>query len=916
MLTVGPLAFLNAWLLAALILLPVLWWLLRLLPPAPRSIPFPAIRLLFGLHDDETTPQAAPWWLTLLRLALAALLILAAARPVLNPDWALEGQSPILVVIDDGWGAAPQWEAMKARADVLLAAAERANRSVYLLSTAPPASGGPLERPQLMDAASARSTVAILEPKPWPVDRETAAGFLTVLANETDMEPVADAFWFTDGLAVSAQEAFSEALSALGRLTVFQGDPAAGPFLLSPPAVGEARLSASVQRPAGGISFETALVAYDENGRPLGRQEVIFDPDSQTADAVLDLPLDLRNAVTRLSLEGQTGIGGVVLLDDRYSRRPIGILTTGGAREALPLLSEVYFLDRALRPLGTVDRGPAEILLRQSQAMLLLPDETVLETGDADVLRRWISDGGTLVRFAGPRLASAKADDLVPVSLRGGGRQLSGAMLWTEPARIGEISKDGPLAGMLPDKGIAINRQVLAEPALDLDRKTWLRLEDDTPLITANRVGDGWLVLVHTTANTEWSNLALSGFFVEVLARLSDLGSGIRDAAGASGLVAPFKMLDWAGRLVEPDGAAQSFDSARLDEIALSASTPPGYYGTQDVRIAVNLSDHVAPPESLIVPEGAERLGLEVETEKPLLPYLLILALGLLLIDTVLTTLLRGFSFLPRSLGKQGGTLGVALLIVLAGFTGFGDRALAQTDLGEIPQAALTTTLAFVLTGDPEVDSVSRAGLDGLSDILRQRTAVEAGDAVGLDLEQDDLVFYPLLYWPVLETQTRLTASAVDRLNAFMAAGGVILFDTRDGHLAGSRFQSGSEALRILSQQLNIPPVSAVPPDHVLTRSFYLMQDFPGRWEGGTVWVETNGSATNDGVSPILVGDADWASAWATDARGRAMFPISDDGRQREMAFRFGVNLVMYTLTGNYKADQVHISSILERLGQ
>lgn len=107
-----------------------------------------------------------------------------------------------------------------------------------------------------------------------------------------------------------------------------------------------------------------------------------------------------------------------------------------------------------------------------------------------------------------------------------------------------------------------------------------------------------------------------------------------------------------------------------------------------------------------------------------------------------------------------------------------------------------------------------------------------------------------------------------------------------------------------------------IPPDHVLGRAFYLLSDFPGRAAGGRLWVEARENP-NDEVSSVIVGANDFAGAWAVDPRGRALYPTAPGGdQQREMAFRFGVNLVMYALTGNYKTDQVHVSSILERLGQ
>ena len=108
-----------------------------------------------------------------------------------------------------------------------------------------------------------------------------------------------------------------------------------------------------------------------------------------------------------------------------------------------------------------------------------------------------------------------------------------------------------------------------------------------------------------------------------------------------------------------------------------------------------------------------------------------------------------------------------------------------------------------------------------------------------------------------------------------------------------------------------------MPRDHVLTKAFYLLSDFPGRWTGAAVWVERRGGRHNDGVSSVIIGANDWAAAWAVDAFGTAQFPVVPGGElQREMAYRFGVNWVMYALTGNYKTDQVHVPAIIERLGQ
>ena len=230
--------------------------------------------------------------------------------------------------------------------------------------------------------------------------------------------------------------------------------------------------------------------------------------------------------------------------------------------------------------------------------------------------------------------------------------------------------------------------------------------------------------------------------------------------------------------------------------------------------------------------------------------------------------------------------------------------------------ASLKTHLAYVVTGDPQIDETSREGLSGLSKVLTARTALEPGEPIGVDVDTDDLSFFPILYWPVPEDAKPLSDATLAKVDAFMKQGGMIIFDTRDQeNPLGGGLQS--QGLTRLIGQLDIPPLEPVPANHVLTKSFYLMRTFPGRWDGGTTWVEaeptdeaerSERSRRTDGVSSIVVTSNDLASAWALDSANRPIYPVVPGGEvQREMAFRAGVNMVMYALTGNYKADQVHL---------
>ena len=323
------------------------------------------------------------------------------------------------------------------------------------------------------------------------------------------------------------------------------------------------------------------------------------------------------------------------------------------------------------------------------------------------------------------------------------------------------------------------------------------------------------------------------------------------------------------------------------------------------------------------LPAGVESAFYTISEEFDLKPWLLLAALALLLADIIATLALRGLladALMLRRWRRAAGiarhgtaavVIGLSLVFVAA--DGVAQQS-SQRDQFAL-EASLATRLAYVVTGDRSVDSVSEAGLIGLSNVLTQRTAVETGTPIGVHLAEDELAFFSLIYWPITQEQATPSPAVIAKLNRYLENGGTILFDTRNRQYSAGR--SGAQALQRLTRGLNLPPLEPVPPDHVLTKAFYLMQDFPGRWSGGRVWVERGDVRTNDGVSRIITGGNDWAAAWAIDGGGRPMFPVVPGGeRQREMAYRFGVNLVMYTLTGNYKSDQVHVPAILERLGQ
>ncbi len=934
------LGFAEPLVLVGLLTLPVLWWLLRLIPPRPRRIDFPPTRLLFEISPKEETPARTPWWLTLMRLLLAALVIIAAAGPQWNPPLAtMKVRAPIAIMIDDGWAAAATWDARLRTADDIIARAESDHRAVALI----PLSEG-IRDISFATAGSARVRLHQIKPAPHTVDRTEALPAISrFLADAHDV----DLIWLSDGIDLGRGGEFvkdlAQTLDKRAMTIVTGGIPAPRALTAADNAAGA--LSVKVLRAAPGAAETGTVRALDLKGLPLGEASFTFQPADRETAARFDLPVEIRNDIARIEIAGERSAGAVQLLDKRWSRRTIGIVSGATADTSQPLLSSSYYIARALGPFADVRLAQAELpaeavthFLDQHMPMLILADVGNVAGEAHDRLARWVEDGGVLVRFAGPRLA-ASDDDLVPVQLRRGGRTLGGSLSWDKPQPLAPFSRDSPFSGMAVPNDVTVSRQVLAEPDAALTENTWATLADGTPLVTAARRGKGLIVLFHVTGDTRWSNLPLSGAFVDMLKRIVALAGtatvaeiGSPKAKNVHEPVAPSRVLDGFGSFVAPPSTARPIPTDFSG--SASADHPPGFYGPPENNLAVNTlsaADRLAPLDFSPLSHASHEIYRKNEPQDLRGPILLA-ALGLLLLDTLIVLYLGGgmARLLPRL--SRAATAAVLILAALALTM---PRAGAEDALNtEAPRSALETKLAYVVTGDQDVDTVSKAGLSGLTLFLAQRTALEAGEPIGLDLARDELVFYPLIYWPIVPGAARPSEEALKRIDSYMKQGGTVLFDTRDAVAAppgsgGETRGPGMLELRKILSSLDIPELEPVPRDHVLTKTFYLLRDFPGRFNSGQLWVEALPAVNEDdeasrrparggdGVSSIIITSNDFAGAWAMRPDGQPMLPmVEGEPRQRELAFRAGVNIVMYTLTGNYKADQVHVPALLERLGQ
>lgn len=917
MFAIGPIGFTAPWLLLGLVALPILWLLLRAVPPAPTRRRFPGVALLLGLTDDQTQSDRTPWWLLLLRILAVAAVILAFAGPVLNPQEDRAGTGPLLIIADGTWADARDWQNRTDRIEALFEEAGRTARTTAVVTL----TDLPAET-QFRSADVTARRIPNLQPHPWEPDAQALTDWIETLPGSFDT------IWLSDGLARESRNTLLTGLEDFGGVSVFQSPRQT--IGLRPARFEDGKVIVSAARTPVGNAMTATITAMglDPSGveRALATIDLDFAAGEPVAENALVLPPELRNRITRFEQSGTRSAGAVSLVDDALRRREVALISGAGDREGLELLSPLYYLREALAPTADLIDGTIEDLLLANPDVIILADVATLAGADASGIIEWVENGGMLLRFAGPRLAASdigrqEEDPLLPVRLRDGGRSVGGAMSWGEPKALAPFSEGSPFFGLQVPDDVTVNAQVMAQPDPTLADRVIAQLADGTPLVTRKTVGEGQIVLFHVTANAEWSSLPLSGLFVQMLERLavSTRAMAPTDAELAGTTWLPQQVLDAFGRL--SDGSSlQGVAGETIIESKPGANLQPGLYASGDNRLALNV---IAPDQTLATAQWPARIrveGLAVAAATSLKGVLLLWALLLLYVDVMASLAIGGRLRGPRA--DVAAALFAAFLLAPT-------YADAQDDFAL--RATTQVVLGHVLTGNATVDDTAAAGLTGLSQTLFRRTSIEPASPIGVDIETDELAFFPFLYWPVTADQPVPSREAYARLNRYLRSGGMILFDTRDADTA--RFGSSSpegRKLQTIARSLDIPALSPIPDDHVLTRAFYLLQDFPGRYASRDVWVEAAPIDAeraegmpfrnlNDGVTPVVIGGNDWAKAWAVDQYGDRMFPVGRGQageRQREFAYRFGVNLIMHVLTGNYKSDQVHVPDLLDRLGQ
>ncbi|WP_336288197.1 DUF4159 domain-containing protein [Bartonella sp. CB60] len=923
-------------LLLGLLSLPIIWWLLRITPPSPRKELFPPLRLLPKVAHQQEAAHHTPWWLLLLRLTMATVIIIALAQPIWNQKpITLSGTQPLALIIDNGWASAKEWRKRITVAEALLSQAEKHQKNIYLLATAENDTShiGPFP------AQVVKQHLMNLQPQPWPVSRVRALKKLIEINKGKSL----DIAYLSDGLQTSEDDQAFALIEQLKPKTLLW-------YLAD---ISDLMGITAIENNNGNIAARTIratmhgeatinLNLYDLNNQLLGHFTTSFHEGETAALVPFHLPLELRNDIAWIKIENHAHAAATFLVDSHNRINRVALLSPSINEMAQPLLSPFYYIIKALQDhTQLITAGGRELsvdidnLLKQNPSVFIMGDIVNMSKEAEKKLSDFVNKGGTLIRFAGENLSTTEQHDtLLPVPLRLGKRLLGSVMSWAKPQKLAPFAKNSFFSDLPFPEDVTVSRQILAEPSSDLFEKTWLSLADGTPLITAASRGKGTLIFVHIAPDLTWSNLPLSGFFAQMLQKLitfSAYENKSHTHINTATVQHPWQTLTAEGMLQTPPSHVVPLVIDAQNPPLPSYRTPPGLYGFKNNLYALNLlnhSSHLMKQSSLPTSLGKSPLSYDTK-EKHLTGIFLGLATVLFAFDSFLALWMGGAFFLNR----RNNMLFIFSLTI--GFiTLFSHVPTVHAQETEnydktIVQAAGATHLAYVITNNHEIDATSKSGLETLSQFIAERTMLSPSSVIALDLDKDELAFYPLIYWPIDSNSPVPTQKSLEKINTFMKHGGTVLFDTRDQINANLSLEEtatpATQRLQTILKGLNIPALEPASKDHVVARSFYIMPDFPGLYRGSPLWVEAssmnkkskNPLTTGDNVSSLFITANDFASAWALDAKGTWKYPlISDDPMQRLWAFRAGLNIVIYVLTGNYKADQVHVPALLERFNR
>ncbi len=892
-------SFANPLALWAIGSLPLIYLVVKTFPPAPKSFNFSSLYLLKSISSDTITRSKCPIWLLIFRILLILVIIIYFSKPFINSSKLDNKIENYFVFLDAGWSTASEWENYKDTLLEIMLEAKKLNKKFYLLRSNPDK-----ERDSTIMFQSTNQLSDYLNeqpPSPWQFNLDKTINKLDKTKfkkNTRYFYILSDFDYYPNEKRISSiiKEKYPniEIINLVSRIKV-----------LDKPSIIADNIEIKVKRLGNFFSedqFYLKMVSKD--GQVIYYKNYNFKKNDHTVIIREKFPLSLINRLEKIEIVDQNHAAGKFYFDDLNKKKIIGIVSEIIDYKENPLLSSVYYIKKALGNENKIIINNLENLISANIDILILPDVGLIEEKLSIILKKWISNGGLLIRFSGPKLAKEYTNFITTEKTYKKIRFLGGQLSWEDEPIIESFPDNSIFRGLEIPDDIVIRKQLMLDFKGNQKYTVLGSLKDGTPLITSKEYDKGKIILFHFTANNDWSNIPITNLFVEMLYRTT-LFNSIRKNDSLEEVKMKY-FIDGFGKIQKPDKIIKIKDGIKLQKSHPSPKNIPGIYENDELSIALNLSGNLKYDQ--FVKESYKNTTEEVFFKKSisdLSKIFLYLIIIFSIVDIIATLMIKINSNILKTFKKKIGYLSMFFLL----FCFIKNDNLKANDYFN------ETYLAYVKSANENKNKITKRGLNTLSEVLDRRTSISPRGVIEVDIEKDEIFYFPFLYWPIGKTLPDLSARTITKVKDYLFKGGIIFFDAYEIKINNSSDSKNLKKMVSFLRKINSNELINIDKKHTLSKSFYLLNSFPGRWNKNLILTDKNDKRINDGVSSIVLGFNDWASAWALDENNYPIYPVVPGGeKQREFAYRVGVNITMYSLTGTYKNDQIHSKSILERL--
>ncbi len=902
-------AFTYPFALLLLVFSPVIWKFLKSKPLTVELKKFPAISLISKIKSIDNTFENNSLLIIILRFLIFILLVIALSKPYFRDVTKNDELQQVLLIVDDSWESGISWYSKIEKIKSLLDSNSLENIS-YTLITSSKVNKEKFKFLKNKNSSEILAFINSIKPNSWNSDFSELFKFL-----EPNLKNFERIFWFTESLISESKKSFFLKIKD-NKLKIIETSNKDLPPLIF----------LKEQEIKGNYNFEiydfsnfyknVVIDCYDIKDRLILRKNVKGSDKSNANWNITELTLEISkefdDSIIYFHFNNLMSSTAKIIKTNISGQKKIGIIQPNYSKKMREFSRANFYIENAMKSNHDISIGSASDLISRKISLMFSDDSDSSIISEEKKIIDWIENGGTFVKFGGEkflntinkkldkRFFGAFEPESDPINLD---HELS----FRKDLSIKSFKKGSLFYGLVVPEKIKINKYIELKKNLEFKNFQHLAyLENGAPLITEFEIGKGKLVFFHIPANTDWSTLPFSILFVNILEKLNLYSKGVKKNSNNQ-IFKPFKILDGLGGFEDPSLNTMNLNSKDLKEKSypLNYQNPPGIYKNKSDVYGLNIPNYLKDKKySLSFPDEYLINEFDKFEVKNLRKNIIFCILFLFLLETLLT--LRNRDIFKIKFFRSS-TKFLSLILIFTTVLAFKVQS-----ADEVINKVNTTKLAYVKTGNKVIDEISKNGILSISEYITSKTSVILGFPDEINLDEDDIFFYPILYFPFINSKKTVSEKKIRKIQNFINNGGILIFDCKN-NFEKLFIDDCLDDILLSFKDLDITYPIKLQNNNTLSKSFYLLKEFPGR-RNQDVFISFNNQINNNEVVSVIFGINDWSGSWAKSKNGFELPILSENEEQRNLSFRFGVNIIIYSLTGNYKSDQVHVPEILKRM--